>query len=118
LSVSLRDDESDLDGLRREIAQITSQVPDLPAELEGPFISRQFTRLFPPITLLFKGGSEVERHNAWLPVERQLLNLPEIDAAEVLGDRERRIEVRADPLVLGRFDLCDSTHWRRLFVSP
>ncbi|MEO2174979.1 MAG: efflux RND transporter permease subunit [bacterium] len=100
LSVSVKDDEYDLDGVRREIAQITSQVPDLPAELEGPFISRQFNRLFPPITLLFKGGSEVERHNAWLLVEQKLLNLPEVDLSEVLGDRERRIEVRADPLVM------------------
>ena len=100
LSVSVMDDESDLDGLRREIAQITSQVPDLPADLEGPFISRQFNRLFPPVTLLYKGGNPIERHNAWYELEQKFLQLPEVDEVEVLGDRDRRIEVRANLLTL------------------
>lgn len=100
LSVDVKRDDPDLDGLRREIAQLISQVPDLPTDLEGPYINRQFDRLFPPITLLFKGGNAVERHNAWLKVEQTLLNLPEVDEVQVLGDRDRRIEVRVDPLAL------------------
>ena len=100
LSVSLLEDEPDHDGLRREIAQIVSQVPDLPTELEGPYVSRQFDRLFPAMTLLFSGGDDLSRHRAWLQVEQSLNSIPAIDQVDVLGDRERRIEVQLDPLLI------------------
>ncbi len=100
VSITVKEDELDLDGLRREIAQLISQVPDLPADLEGPYVSRQFSRLFPPLTLLFKGGDDLQRHVAWKSIEQQLVNMPAVDALEVLGDREQRIEIRARPAIL------------------
>ena len=54
LSVSLLEDELDHDGLRREITQVVSQVADLPAEMEGPFVSRQLDRLFPAMDVAFQ----------------------------------------------------------------
>ncbi|MBT4521356.1 MAG: efflux RND transporter permease subunit, partial [Halieaceae bacterium] len=105
LSISVKSDEPDLDGLRREIAQIVSQVPDLPADLEGPFVSRQFDRLFPPMTLILRGGDDLARHKMWVSIEHRLMSLPEVDAIETLGDRKRRIEIRANPLVLQRTGL-------------
>jgi|TARA_Y100000310_G_scaffold35292_1_gene33363 multidrug efflux pump subunit AcrB len=100
LAVELMTDESDHVGLRREITQVLSQVPDLPDELEGPYVSRQQDRLFPAITLLFKGGTDVERHIEWLKVAQILSGLSELDAVEVLGDRDRRVEIRLDPIRL------------------
>jgi multidrug efflux pump subunit AcrB len=105
ISVTFDVDDNEVEALNREIAQIVNQVPDLPPELEGPYVSRRHNRLFPALTILFQGGDDLARHVQWHRIQTSIEQMPEVDALEVFGDRERRAEIRLDPLLLERYGL-------------
>jgi multidrug efflux pump subunit AcrB len=100
LSVQFVDEHKDKDALAREVTQIINQVPNLPAELEGPFVFRPSNRIFPAMTLILAGGDDLERHKAWHEIEQVLRNVKQIEHIETLGDRDRRVEIQLDPMKL------------------
>jgi len=100
LSVKFVDEHIDEDELAREITQVINQVPNLPAELEGPFVYRPSNRIFPAMTLILEGGDDLERHKAWYEIEQVLRNIEQVEHIETLGDRERRVEIQLDPMKL------------------
>ena len=105
MSVTFDTGADEVEALNREIAQIVNQVPDLPPELEGPYVSRRQNRLFPAVTLLLSGGDDLARHVEWRRIEALLRGMSGVDAMDVLGDRPRRAEIRVDPLALERYGL-------------
>ncbi|WP_444993825.1 efflux RND transporter permease subunit [Aliikangiella sp. IMCC44359] len=100
LAVKFVDGHHDVDELATEISQLISQVVDLPPDLEGPYVSRPVNRIFPAMTLVLKGGADLERHNAWYEIKQVLKNIKHIEHIETLGDREKRVEIQFDQLKL------------------
>jgi multidrug efflux pump len=86
--------------LSREVSQRINQITDFPLETEGPHVSQFKARLWEDMTLVFTGGSDLERHQQWRWVEQQLSSLPGISELVVKGDRERRIDVKVNGLAL------------------
>jgi|GEM_PF-1786127 len=105
LYVKFNAGSDDHDALQREVSQVISQVPGLPPELEGPFISRSINRLFPVMTLLFEGGTDLQRHQAWFEVKQAIKHIGAVDMVDTLGDREQRIEIRLKTLKLQQLGL-------------
>lgn len=86
--------------LSREISQRVNQITDFPIDTEGPYVSQYKPRLWEDMSLVFVGGDDVSRHQQWRWVQEKLRALPGIAELVVKGDRERRIEVRANGLKL------------------
>lgn len=105
LRVKFVDDSGDIGALVQEITQTANQVQDLPVDLEGPFISRPSSRIFPAMTLVLQGGHDVQRHNAWQQINNVIRNIKEVEHTQVLGDRKRRVEIALDPLKLQQFSI-------------
>lgn len=105
LSVKFASGNGDYDAMQREVTQVISQVSDLPVKLEGPFVSRQVNRLFPVMTLLFEGGSHLQRHQAWFEIKQAIKGISAVDLVDTLGDREQRIEIQLKPLKLQQLGL-------------
>ncbi len=105
MQIKFIEGQQNIDALAREVTQIISQVEDLPEDLRGPYISKPVNRVFSAMTLVFKGGTDLERHNAWFEIEQVLKNIEQVEYIDALGDRERRVEVQLDPIKLQRLGL-------------
>ncbi len=105
MQIKFIEGQQNIDALAREVTQIISQVEDLPEDLRGPYISKPVNRVFSAMTLVFKGGADLERHNAWFEIEQVLKNIEQVEYIDALGDRERRVEVQLDPIKLQRLGL-------------
>jgi multidrug efflux pump subunit AcrB len=105
MRVKFIDDQSNEGALVREITQVINQVQDLPPDLEGPFITRPSNRIFPAMTLIFQGGDDIQRHNAWHAITSMLMNIEQVEHVQTLGDRERRIDISIKPLKLQQFSV-------------
>ena len=98
-------DGADLDALLRDVKSRVDAVQHFPANAERPIVSQPEVR-FPAVTLQLSGNLD-ERSLRAIAQEtrRELLTLPAVSAAEVVGDRDPEIGIEIPEAVLREYGL-------------
>ena len=61
LRVRFKSGEQNLAAISQEVSQRVNQITDLPADIEGPFVSQFKSRLWEDMSMAFVGGNESRR---------------------------------------------------------
>jgi multidrug efflux pump subunit AcrB len=80
-------------------------IPNLPSELEGPYIGPLSANMWPDVTMLLTGGTDSDRAIAWMAFRRDLTRLPDVGSLVEYGYSEPAIVISADAHRLQSFGL-------------